>query len=381
MGKSRYQRYYYATDKDIYDLLMSSKKRIRPEVMLELLREHGIFLSHEEPKERLADYVSLLPHDWPALQRLIDQAEHGRPRDKVTSVALTGISGTEAVPDAVEELRVSREKHGETYTVTREPGGGFRVVVRYSEMDYSRTRLRQRRELEAEMHIEPTAEGLRIRYPATDRAEDIVRGVVSSLQGSTEASSDERRIELSGIADPEVRTRFFTRMIRGVEGYTVHDVTIVSVDRSIATPSIESGDGEPQAKTGPVESTSDEERVEGIVKNAILRGDGVLSSEEYQALRGKLFFISKVRWHSRSQETNGPMVEFEASFGNPAEGMDFRYQVCGIWRVGSHGRLNKTRETPHPDEKRQLLALLEDAAEGALDALTTDRVESEEEGE
>lgn len=58
------KRLYCATDKEIFDVLMSSKQRITESVMLELAKDRGVFYSAKDSREILADSLSLLPHDY-----------------------------------------------------------------------------------------------------------------------------------------------------------------------------------------------------------------------------------------------------------------------------------------------------------------------------
>ena len=55
---------YCATDKEIYDVLMSAKQRINPAVILELAKDRGIFYSSTDTRETLVHSLSLLPHDY-----------------------------------------------------------------------------------------------------------------------------------------------------------------------------------------------------------------------------------------------------------------------------------------------------------------------------
>lgn len=67
---------YCATDKEIYDALMSAKQKISEKVLLELAKDRGIFFSPKETREDLCSAISLLPHDYHDLNTLLEQREH-----------------------------------------------------------------------------------------------------------------------------------------------------------------------------------------------------------------------------------------------------------------------------------------------------------------
>src|ERR1700731_938571 len=79
---------YCATDKEIYDLLMSSKRKISDIVMLTLARDRGILYSPKESRDELASKLSLLTHGFHDLSVLIEQRELSTRGEKTTSMTL-----------------------------------------------------------------------------------------------------------------------------------------------------------------------------------------------------------------------------------------------------------------------------------------------------
>jgi hypothetical protein len=234
--------------------------------------------------------------------------------------------------------------------------------------------------LEAEFEIEPGPHGVKLRYPATERAQLISNALAKFIQETSGQNVEPKPIELSGVKDPEVRTKFFTTMIGAIRGYSLKDVKSVSVDRGGVPVALES-ESEAEDDEGQIGDRSqarEEEEYAGEVRKAILRGNGLLYAEEYQALTRKRFYISKVIWQSKKDAPDGHLVEFEASFGDPIEAKHFRYQVRGIWRAKADGNLRKAGEAPKAAEKRELLMLLEQAATSALAAIPVGTSDSPE---
>src|SRR5687768_9752133 len=85
---SEHLNQFYATDKDIFDLLASAKQRMTEGVLRELARERGIFYSPQDSREDLVDALSLLPHTLNELLDLLDRRETSRRNEKTTSITL-----------------------------------------------------------------------------------------------------------------------------------------------------------------------------------------------------------------------------------------------------------------------------------------------------
>ncbi|RWA81744.1 hypothetical protein [Mesorhizobium sp.] len=68
-----------ATDKDIFDLLMSDRGRLNESVLRNFALGRGIIYSAKTSRENLASAISRLPHDFFSLQKMIERREyHGR---------------------------------------------------------------------------------------------------------------------------------------------------------------------------------------------------------------------------------------------------------------------------------------------------------------
>jgi hypothetical protein len=58
-----------ATDKDIFDLLMSAKGRLTEQALHNIAMQRGIIYSKKTKRERLASDIALLPHDYLSLKK------------------------------------------------------------------------------------------------------------------------------------------------------------------------------------------------------------------------------------------------------------------------------------------------------------------------
>lgn len=349
---------YYATEKDIFDCLMSAKQKFPNDVLVELCRNRGIFVSEDEPRPALAKYISMLPHSFLQFQEIANHVESASRADKVSSVVIpTSVSKVE-IGQAVGALKDSCEQTGETITLTHD-GKKSILKVAYSEIDYSKTVMRQRRNRECFIEIEDNGTSLAIRKPVNDKVDEIFSAFMMKLEETKQQEIVPDAIDLSSVKSPDLINEFFTILIKQIDGFTFHDVTSVKVNNKDAKNTKEDEDDVEEEKLEA------EEDMLVFIKRAALDGGGLLNSEDYKRLIQKGFYTSNIVWHSILQKPHQPKVEFEAMLGNPGEGSGFKYSVRGVynWKQDHH---TQTRR-PVPDgDKASYLESLEQAARKAF---------------
>jgi hypothetical protein len=352
---------YFATDKDLFDLMTSAKKRISIDVILELTRDRGIFLSQENSREDLVNYVCLLPHDYHDLQLLLEQTESPSRKEKTTFATIDENVSMEKLRTAIREVEQERaERCGEVYISSVQDDGHFELEVGYTNVDYGKTRLRQKLFREAKIEFELEENNATIRFPDNDKSREIIDAVVAKLSQSTNESLIPRKIDLSMLTSAQHRTLFFTEMIKCIDGYSLADVTKVDVDRRL-TPGLLSSDLDNEDDSDEYTTVESDEML-GIVQRALLQGEGLLQSPEYQSLRDRGFYICNIVWLAQQSTPSGSRVEFSASLSDPETGTGFRYAVRGIYRRKADGNLTKTARPVEVPEQRVLHRLLEAAA-------------------
>ena len=160
-----------ATDKEVFDVLMSGKRRFAEPTLLALARDRGVFYSAGESREKLASNLSLLPFGYNELAALLQNAQGAR-AEKVTHVTL----GIELSIDQIKSVvsQYTSQAPSDERVVHHQSGEkNVTVDVQYSEIDYSKTRLVQRREREAEIEFIVEDGQTTIRMPANEKAKEI----------------------------------------------------------------------------------------------------------------------------------------------------------------------------------------------------------------
>jgi len=361
----KFRSIFYATDKDIYDLLSSSRKKIPDHAIIEVLRENKIIVSKDETREYLIDYFSTLLHDYFSREYILEQTERGNRAEKITNSELEIDISRDDLRKALMAVQNKRtQSNRESHTVSSKSENSFKLSIDYQEMDLGRTRLAQHREREAEIDIEFNANSIRIRRPANTVGEDIANELIKEIEAIKNVKIKENKISLAGITDPEKRTKFFLMLIKSLPEFELDDVTALYTNKLDETiDDLDENEGEDGNKAN--------EQLLSDVRRAMLSGSGLILSPEFKRLSESGFYISKILWISTQKATMGPKVEFEASLGNPSEGTDFRYNVRGIYKAKSDGTFTKSKLPIDETQKKDHLRMLERTAKISIESLLT----------
>jgi hypothetical protein len=341
---------------------MSAKQKISEKVLLELAKDRGIFFSSKDSREDLISAISLLPHDYHDLNTLLEQREHQGRQEKLTSVTLPEALTVEEIKEVLKEYTAESPPDEK---VTYHAKGNDQVVatVKYSDIDYGKTRLIQRTPKEAciEFHIE--YKKTVIRMPANDRIKGVFGKLKDKLDAKRKTEIPAIRIEIGEFQSPALRTEFFTTLISDLKGFALKNVTSVKVERLKQEPE----EGELQLEDDQENEEAKQEAL-ALVKKVALKGETLLASEEYQSLAKKGFFITSIIWRSTLAKPPCPMIEFEAAFEEPLLGKGFKYFVRGAYNVVDK-QYTKTIRPVDTEDKEKYLSIIEDTAASTIKEL------------
>jgi hypothetical protein len=367
---SEYLNQFFATDKDIFDLLASAKQKLTENVLREIARERGIFYSQNDSREDLADALSLLPFTLNELVDLMDRRETSRRNEKTTTITLDATLEVDDIKAAIKEYQ---DEVGPTEKVDSHLKGANEVVlnVEYDEMDYSRTRLIQRQRHDATIQFVQQNGKTLVRLPASEKSQRIVENLTSRIESRRKAVVPRETIELDGDFGADERTAFFTRLMSELPGYKLKGVTNLRISPSRRSDT--ETDDEEELDDDEREAASREMLV--IVRSMALTGENLMASEEYQALRKRGFYITAITW--RADQTSIPYdsPHLHAEFADGEAGTGFKYSVKGIYRF-QEGFYTKTARPADDAEREKLYGLLEATARKVLSEQRKARVQA-----
>jgi hypothetical protein len=361
---------YFADDKDIRDLV--SQGTVTHSKLIEVLRRRGVIVSPQADKIELCRYFQRLQFSWPQLVELLEILDRPERDDRFTNFRIEGTAAItiDQALSAADKLKSERGgRHNEVYTLSKSSDKSMVMAVEFSEPDYSKTRLRQHQEHTIHFTIDQTDSGLQVRHSSGAKGSEIAARLQKLLAAEDTPPLTRREIVLSGLSS-ERRSRFFVELARGIQGYKLIDQNGLRVDRPESTD--EDDDDDDDAADDNKKVTAGEKAMQGLVKRAVLQGSALLSSAEYQEYKSKGYSMSKLDWVAESDNEKAGWVEFMAEFQNGPEGTGFKYGVLGKWDRKDDGARTKTRRAVTPQEKEQLLRLMEDGAYKALDSVSQD---------
>jgi hypothetical protein len=142
---------YCVTDKELYDVLMSSRQHFNCGALLDLARGRGIMIFGCE--------------DVQSIQAVFETAGRG---EKTTSFRLNAAITPEDIRKVAEEYRESVGE-GEKVVTHGIGSDGYAVDLEYTEIDFSKTRLRQRQTREAHIEFRIENDHTIVTLPATEK--------------------------------------------------------------------------------------------------------------------------------------------------------------------------------------------------------------------
>ena len=323
----------YLRDDEYYELL--SPKNIAHADLLKMARRRGLLFSGRTKPEDVRSEIATLPSDWSVVSSIYAGMAKPDPEERKTSVSLLNCDEKTDVFELVKELKKERsEKCGEVYTQEKVSDDTIRLDVTYTEKNFSKavpyqTRLKK-------LSIEVTKKGGEITflYSANERAKDIVTALQKPIEYVDNEAAKVVRITLFAVRDPVLRTKFFTELIKDIEGYKFQGADHVDVDRRFPEDSSDDEEEveEDEAKEKAKQKAKQADQIKGIINKVALTGEQVLSSEIYQQAAKSGYYISGITWSCINVADSRYHLDLEAGFVDAAKADQFSFDVSRQWR-------------------------------------------------
>lgn len=357
---------YIPSDKNIFDALQH--KKIGHSEVLRFLRGRGIIVSQSLDKIDLSKTIAGLTFDYNDYIYITKLLENPNRKEKTTRTTVKATSNNEQLAEACQKIS-KPEGWGESYKVVKKENSTI-LVVTYTDVDFTKTELRQRTLKKCEVEIHAEGDEVSVRSPATKKGKEISERFKSSLSRIIGEELEEEVVSLETVTLAEARSLFFDFLIKSIPGYELEDVSSVDVYHEIDDLD-ENEDDEENASS---------ENFAGFIRKAALAGGGVLESAEFNQLHSRGFFISKIIWTVVDTLPGGDKVELEAQFGKPSSCTDFKYLVRGIYNYNERTQAhNVTKRTPSRVETGTFNRKLEKSAKTSFDKIMETYVGKEDE--
>lgn len=356
---------YIPSDKNIFDALQH--KKIGHSEVIRFLRDRGIIVSQGLDKGDLSKIIAGLTFDFNDYIHITKLLENPNRKEKTTRTTVKATSSNEQLAEACQKISKS-EAGDESYKVVKKENSTI-LVVTYTDVDFTKTELRQRTLKKCEVELHAEGDEVTVRMPATKKGKEISERIKSSLASIIGEELEEEVISLESITHAEARSLFFDELIKSIPGYELEDVSSVDVYHEIDNLD-GNGDDEEDSSAS----------FAGFIRKAALAGGSVLESTEFNRLHSREFFISKIIWTVVDTLPGGDKVELEAQFGTPSSCTDFKYLVRGVYNYNERTQdHNATKRTPSRVETDTFNKKLEKAAKNSFDKIMNTYVGAEDE--
>ncbi len=350
---------FYATDKDIFDLLACAKRSLTEGVLREIARERGLFFSPHDTRDDLVEAISELPFTLNELREVMGRRESSRRTEKTTSVTLDANIPIDELKAVVREYK---DEVGTSERVVSHSKGtdGLVMNVEYADMDYSRTRLIQRQRQDATIEFFQQGGKTIVRLPASEKSKRIVEDLTGRIESRRRAPITREAIELDADFTADERTMFFMRLISELPGHRLYGVTNLKIAPSLR----------PEAELDEDDLDEDvraeaSEELLVIVRSMALSGENLIASKEYLSLKERGFYITSITWKTRQTTIPYDIPHLHAEFEDGENGKSFKYSVKGAYRF-QEGDYTKTARPVDDGERESLYQLVESAARTIL---------------
>ena len=353
---------YSASDKALFDAL--SQGTVTNTDIRQLFLTHGIIISRSTSRRELAAHFSRLVHDYDDFQALAKLFDTGHRRERLTSFRVKSTAQIDDYESAAHEIVKQLASNTDAANVITNEDGSLRIAVRYKTFHFNKSEFRQIETRDAIITIEQEGGTAVIRGPQNEKVDEICRSLLATIKEKVDDKLDITEINLEHFQEPMQRTKFFVEMIELLHGYKKHDVT----DVYFYNPKVEIEMEEDEDESV---SVSEDDINLGIrITSGMLKGEGVLASQEMSNFISRGFYISKIIWQAkRTGEFDSDIYEFEAQFSEPETCTRFSYLVRGHYKYQEDQKHSNTRTQLASGEDVELSKAIETAARASLKKL------------
>lgn len=342
----------YFNDRNIYDGLKGATKAT-PSVLLALARQRGLILSELTPKDDIILYLSRLAHSWHDIKSMIDLLNTADRAEKKQTRALPFRKTGAHIEQLLKKLQARQaEAQDEVWKVTTANKGKTAVVtIKYAVPDFTASAMTRLTEHTCRIEFTPDHGSIQVRYPKQGRAEQLVGSVLRMLNEEDDQDREAEEITLSDVRSNRLRSEFFTKIIEGIPGFRLHEVS-----------SVRGNNGSLSSKPTLLENRA-AAALKSAIKKVTLSGRSITKTDEFRQFFGRPgnepdFHVTSISWICNEQEGMALQAEFEAGFAGQANCTGFAYRVRKVW-YRNEGVLRRVHSAPAPEDERRLMELVE----------------------
>jgi hypothetical protein len=361
----------YLGDEELFELLKNLPRR----ELLRMARRRGYLFGEKEEEDVIRNFFAMLPSDWRFVTGSLALFSKPSKQERKMSVDVKGCEPSLSVDNIVQASAEQRSgKFSEVYNPVRVDDKTYKLEVTYVDVDYSRALVYQREEKKLTIEMTQEGNGISFMYNANDRALEIVNDLKSRLKFQANVTPEIVTVSLKAIREPAIRTKFFTQLIKSVEGFNFLNATHLTVDRRLPAlddMSLQSSPEPEDEEEKPEVTKKDKqaEKIKSLVNSVSLKGEQVMADKLYQLAESSGYYISNIAWSCTDTKDVRKGMDCVAGFKDPVEADEFTFEVVRKWKYNNEDPDDEDPIALNESEKRALNRLLLAAALKSLDTI------------
>ena len=386
---------YFINDKNIYDVLQGNK--FSEQVLKEFLLRRGLVCGPQLTKNELIEMCISYPFGYDEYKLLMEKLEIKAHAPKYSVSKLENIHENINIEKVINSVRNQTKKNYDGFECNLD-GNTHVITLTNTEIDFSKTELKQKQTQKIKIFIEQTNGNISIRYQAHHKATQCIDDFINELKKDKPTILPKQlKIDFEAFErTAEIKTKFFEKLLYSYPNYETIDVRKVEIGRiptsnlkdensiDINDVSIDENDVSiDENENDEVENLDDENVVNNItssVKAAVLHGSNLLDSAEFENIKEAIpgVFISKVVWVIQPKDvtSNDPKLELEAGFVDQPTCADYKFSIRTSYKKRNQRTAKKqvaggfvakamylvSGSSLPPTEEKKVLRLLEDTS-------------------
>lgn len=329
---------YSVSDKAIYDALCQST--VTKSHIVELFLSRGVIVNPNTDRKKLAKLFSQRFHDFQDYLLLADifSVKAKKERSCIKILRNQNLSN-EVLFEILNDLNSIIKDVDDAQSSLLKNGSGYHVNVHYKQINFNRSEFRQVDDRTGVMDVDKYDGGYSIRMPHNQTFSKIFEKIIASINSNEniEDSVDVEEVNLTGVRNPVLRSKFFKMLIENMPDMEMVNVSGVYVFNPAAKSSEAVEDADDDLGDEDLIDSNDVDVTAGHIQKATLTGSKVLNTSELVELNDKGFYIFKITWTCKFSGIDSDLYEFEAQFSNPEDFTSFSYKLKGQYDYKEQG--------------------------------------------
>lgn len=353
------QSIYMPNDKAICDAVNSSK--VSNQSLAEIFFKRGIIISPKTERKNLSFYYSRMFTGYRDYDELTSNLQSITQREKTTSRFITNTSSGEVLQAANELKSIinSKDYPKDASATIAKHQNEIRLTITYTDINPNKSQLQQTVTKESTIVITEEKGELTLRSPYNEDSEKWVNHLIEILSSDKETPPKIETISLEFLDNPKIRSQFLEELIKAIKGYSLKDVSKVSVFNPEKINKSSGSSDELEAENDDIDSGTH-------VFRASLNGKGVLNSKEVDSLHEKGFYTSHVVWTCSEDSATPDIYEIEIKFEDAENCSRFSQKVKGFYRYMSLEKYSTNRFPPSGTIERDIHTKIETTARALI---------------